>query len=105
ASTEEELLGDRAGEECDLAVERTRGAHSERTGAPPCTVHDAAFLNGDGRAERAAQLEQNERHLVERTAAPRALFANRERGGAQLVGGAQVHAIDLSMRGNRWQVN
>ena len=64
----------------------------------PCSTASAA-------RERAAQLEQDERHVLLAACAPVAVLAERQRHGAHLVGGAHVDAIHLAMGRHRRQVD
>ena len=64
-----------------------------------------AALDRDRRGERAAHLEQDERHIPRGGAAPLDLFADGERRGAHLVRRAHVDAVHLTMRRHRLQVD
>ena len=80
-------------------------AHAERSRCSAGPVHDPAVLNGDRRRERAAHLEQDERHVPLAAPAPLGVLAYGQRNGAHLVRGAHVDAVHLPVRRHRREVH
>src|SRR6185503_13397096 len=97
SAREHHLLADAAGEERDFSVERSGGPHAERPRRSADAIDDASAVNGDRRAERTAEFEQDEGHILHRATPALGTLANRERHGAHLVSGAHVHAIHFAM--------
>jgi hypothetical protein len=104
AAAEQQRLGHVVGEVGDLAVERARGAEAERPARTTHAIDDATGRDRHRGAEGAAQIEQHERHLVERTRGPPRLLVDRQHRGAHLLRRAHVHAVHLPMRGHARQV-
>jgi len=86
-----------AGERGDLAIPGAGRAEPGRAAAAPDAIDDASRVDGDGRRERAAQLDEDQGDRLEGAAAAAALLDDGERHRAELVGGPEVDAVDLAV--------
>src|SRR5689334_18215359 len=88
-----------------LAIERAGGPPSDRPARAADAVDDSPLLHCDGRRECAAQLKQDERYSLERAAEALDLIPDAKGGCAELVGGAEIDAVELAVLGNGVEVN
>src|SRR3989449_943310 len=95
---EQHRLRHAAREERALAVQRPRRAEPQRTRGTADAVHDLAASDRDHGGEGAAQLEQHERYLGDRSRATFGLLGDGERRPAHPVRRAPVHTIHPAVR-------
>ena len=90
----------------ELAVKGAGGAHAQRPRRPAHAVDDLSPVDGQRRGERASQLEQDHRGLVQRDRpATGGLVDDRARGRAHLVRRPEVDPVVLAVPRNRRQVD
>ena len=80
-----------------LGVERAARARADRTGRAAEPVDDLPAVDGQRRAEPAAELEQHEPRLLVGDPEALGLVGDPERGARDLVGGPQVDAVPLAV--------
>jgi hypothetical protein len=96
-SLEQECLGNVAGQERDLSIQRSGGEPPDWSARTAQPVHHLALLDRQRCGECAAELYQDEGHLLGTPLASITLVSNSQHYCAELVRRSQVDTVELPM--------